>query len=513
MAGDYMNICAMEHFPIVGIGILYKGRHFLQHITAEGKEEKRDSEFDHDTSFLRPTTIKGKAIRFHIPTASGEVTVKAYHIRLSDESLMFFLSTDVDGNPEEWRADMDTLYSGDPDSQMRQMILLGVGGVKLLEILGIKPVLYHFNEGRPIFAIWEIVRKLMEKQDMVFNQAWETARNRICYTNHTLVDAGNPRYELGTVSYWAQSFAKQLGVDTNEILKDGIVDGKFSITDFALKISKKHSAVSKVHGEYCRKRYPQFDWETITNGVYMYRWQDSDYRNPSITDRDVWDQHLLKKRELATTVKNRTGFDYDTNRLVITWARRLAEYKQPKIIFSDLERLKKIIMNPDRPVQILFAGNSHAADPGSKNLIEEVIKLFSTELTGHAIFVPDYNIALANHLTSGSDVWLNTPKGNLEACGTSGMKAISNGVINCTVLDGWTYEVDWDGIGWVLDPENTANSFYDKLENEILPMYFERDEYGLPVEWIKRMRKSIEVAKDYDINVMLEGYKKKLYVL
>ncbi len=222
---------------------------------------------------------------------------------------------------------------------------------------------------------------------------------------------------------------------------------------------------------------------------------------------------MLKKRELAETVKKRTGFDYDYNRLVITWARRLAEYKQPKAIFTDIERLKGIIANAERPVQILYAGNSHTADPGSQNLVEEVIDIFATKLSGHAIFIPNYNISLANHLTSGSDIWLNTPKGNLEACGTSGMKAISNGVLNCTVLDGWTYEADWEGIGWTLNPDKLAQDFYNLLEDEIAPLYYAKEESGLPLQWIERMRHSIQLSKQFSAERMLTEYKKKLYNL
>lgn len=511
LAGDYMGACAMNHFPIVGIGLLYKGKHFSQHISSDGSEQKRDSEFDHDTSFLRPTTIKAKAIRIDIPSPSGNVVAKAYHIRLSDESLMFFLTTDVDGNPPEWRADMSTLYSGDPDSQMRQQVLLGVGGIKLMQMLSIKPCTYHFNEGRPIFAVWEIVSQLMNQKGMSFSQAWDEAKKNIVYTNHTLVAAGNPTYDVSTVSYWADPYAKNMNVDTNELIKDGIKDGKFSITDFALNVSAKHSAVSKVHGEYTKKQYPNYEWESITNGIYLYRWQDSDFRNPSLTDQELWDLHQTRKQELENTVRQRTGFGYDTNKLVISWARRLAAYKQPKAIFEDVNKIKAIISNQDRPVQILFSGNSHAADTGSKELIEEVIQLFASELKGHAIFIPNYNITLANHMVSGSDVWLNTPKGNLEACGTSGMKAVSNGVINCTVLDGWTYEVDWDGVGWTIDPNNVASDFYNLLEKEMAPMYFDRNENGLPLEWIGRMRKSINIGMSFSAKRMLEQYKKKLY--
>lgn len=513
LAGDYLNAAALSHFPVVGIGILYKGKHFIQHITQDGHEEKRDSEFDHDTSFLRPTTTGGKQLTFTLPTPTGDITVKSYHLRLAEEAIIFFLSTDVDQNPLEWKSDMDTLYAGDVDSQLRQQILLGVGGMRLLQKLNIKPTHYHMNEGRPIFLIWELTRQLMNHKGMPFEEAWEQAKTQIVYTNHTLVAAGNPNYHIDAVKYWAAPMALELGrQDPYDIVKPGHTgETDFSITKFAINISSKHNAVSKVHGKYCKKEFPDVKWEVITNGVHMDRWQDSDYRNTSLSDEALWAQHMIKKQELADTVIKRTGIGYDPNRLVISWARRLAEYKQPKAIFEDLDRLEEIVENASIPAQILFAGNSHAADPNSKSLIEEVIHIFSTRLSGHAIFIPNYNISLANHMTSGSDIWLNTPKGNLEACGTSGMKAISNGVLNCTVLDGWTYEVDWEDVGWVLDPDNVASDFYRLLTNEIIPLYYQKNENGLPIGWIERMRKSIAISKNFSAERMLNDYKKKLY--
>jgi alpha-glucan phosphorylase-like protein len=204
-------------------------------------------------------------------------------------------------------------------------------------------------------------------------------------------------------------------------------------------------------------------------------------------------------------------FEYDPSKLVVSWARRLAEYKQPRVIFKDINRLKNILEDPKKPIQLLFAGNSHSADPNAKSIIEEIINIFSNQLSGSAIFIPNYNISLANHLVSGSDVWLNTPKGNREACGTSGMKAASNGVLNCTVLDGWTYEADWEGVGWVLDPKNVSSSFYEALETQIVPLYYNRSENGLPVAWINRMRKSIELSEQFSSDRMFEEYIDKLY--
>ena len=511
LAGDVMNEAALQHFPMVGIGILYKGKDFMQHITGEGKAETRDSEFDHDTSFLRPTTIDGKPILFNLNLESYKVSVKSYHIRLGDKTVSFFLSTDVDGNPPEWVNDMNALYYGDSESQLRQQILLGVGGVKLLNLLNIKPAVFHINEGRPEFIIWEIVKNIMQDEKKTFDKAWKLAKEKIVYTNHTLVTAGNLVYSKSLVEKWASPFAKEMGVETDLLIKDGLTDANtFSTTFFALNISKKHSSVSKVHQKYCKGQWPDYEWIPITNAIHMPRWQDSDFRR-DLNDRDLWDQHLIKKRELMSSVTKRTGIGYDPSRLVITWARRLADYKQPRAIFADVKRLKDLLSNPKYPVQLLFAGNSHTGDPNAKSIIEEIIKIFSTDLAKYAIFVPNYNIALANHLTSGSDIWLNTPKGNLEACGTSGMKASANWVLNCTVLDGWTYEVNWEDAGWVLDPENISESFYNILENKIAPLYYEDRVDGIPVEWLKRMRASIELSKDFTTERVLEEYKKLLY--
>lgn len=512
LAGDVMSEAADRNFPFIGIGILYKGRKFIQHITGKRREEKRDTEFDHDTSFLRQTLKDGKPLTFTLKFGNEKVVVKSYHIRLADKTMLYFLSTDVDGNPPEWISDMDALYRGDTNSQIRQQILLGVGGVRLLNTINIKPEIYHINEGRPGFLIWELAANLMQDEKLSFKKAWQKAKNRIVYTNHTLVAAGNLEYDASSVENWAKHFATNLGVNTNLLIEDGLTKSNtFSITKFAINISSKQSSVSKTHAEHARKEWPNINWVPITNGIHMKRWQDSDFRDTSKRDRQLWDLHITKKRELVGTVLKRTGFEYDPSKLVVSWARRLAEYKQPRMIFKDIERLKQILQNPEKPVQLLFAGNSHSADPNAKSIIEEIIDIFASQLSSSAIFIPNYNISLANHLVSGSDVWLNTPKGNQEACGTSGMKAAANGVLNCTVLDGWTYEANWDGAGWVLDPKRISDSFYNILEKQIAPLYYQRGENGLPNQWIDMMRRSIELSENFSSEKMFEEYINKLY--
>lgn len=512
LAGDLMKEAADQNFPMVGVGILYKGNTFVQHITGEGKEEKRDSQFDHDTSFLRQTTKLGKPLIVELSFWGQTVKVKSYHIRLSDVTTLIFLSTDVDGNPPEWINDMDAVYRGDTESQIRQQLLLGLGGYRVLAELGVKPKIYHINEGRPGFVSWELASNLSKKETISIDDAFARIKENIVYTNHTLVAAGNLEYPSETLKKWASEYVKEQKIEADpwDFVKKGDTKGNFSITKFALEISSIHSAVSQFHGKEAKKSWPDYEWVAVTNGVHMNTWQDSDYRKTN-DDRQLWEIHMARKKELAETVLARTGFGFDYNRIIISWARRLAEYKQPLAIFKDIERFKNVVTNSEKPIQILYAGNSHSADPRAKEIVEKIIEIASTVLSGHLIFIPNYNTTLANHLVSGSDVWLNTPRGNLEACGTSGMKAAANGVLNCTVVDGWTNEVDWVGGGWTLDPENVSESFYKILEYEIVPQYYDCNKDGLPHCWIQMMKQSMKIAENYSTERMLEDYKKLLY--
>ena len=511
LAGDIIKQAADDDREMIGIGILYKGKHFIQHISGEGKEEKRDSQFDHDASFLRPTTASsGKPLILTIEAHGAEIQIKSYHIRLSDNTILIFLSTDVDGNPQEWRDDVNALYSGNQESQVRQQMVLGVGGYKLIERLSLKPQKYHFNEGRPIFLFWELIDDHV-RAGKSFPEAFAAAREQVVYTNHTLVDAANLKYPMDLVKTYANHYAEVAGVSVDEFLECGNDNGTFSITKYALAVSSRHSAVSKLHCELASKQWSDKKWNCITNGIHMPTWQDSDYRKSQLSDHDLWDLHMEKKKELERSVVERTSFGYDYNRLVITWARRLAEYKQPFALFTDIERLKEIVSTEGKEIQILYAGNAHGPDKRIKGIIERIIEIASGELSGHVIFIPNYNISLANHLVSGSDIWLNTPKYGLEASGTSGMKALANGVLNATVADGWAHEVEWQDIGWELQSENIANQIYTLLEGDIINEYYERSPDGIPEKWVQKMRKGIQTAEHFSTKRVLEEYYKYLY--
>ncbi|QQS38412.1 alpha-glucan family phosphorylase [Candidatus Woesebacteria bacterium] len=510
LAGEVISAAADINFPMIGIGLLHKGRKFVQHIDETGYQHDLDSVFDPNTSFLRETTINGKPLIIEI--SCGEtIKVRSYYIRLADHTLLFFLSPNVDGNSEDWRGLLNTIYWGDEDTQIKQNILLGVGGVKLLEALKIKPSFYHLNEGRPAFVVTELIKHLsgVDKKDV--ENSWNLAQQSIVYTNHTLVKAGNVSYDPQKVRHYLELIDVHKQLDINFIIEKGIEQEskRFDMTRFALNASHKVSAVSKAHGKISKKLWPNYNWYAITNGVHLPRWQTHAFRNTSIHDRDLWDNHVRKKADLSKMVLNRTGFKYDHNRLVVTWARRVAGYKQPKAVISDLNRLVKIITRENKAIQLLFAGKVHPGDDQNKLVLQEIIRYMQNELSGYAIFVPDYDISLAKSLVSGSDIWLNTPKPNEEASGTSGMKALSNGVLNMTTVGGWAKEVNWENVGWKLDDNNLSASIYSSLE-EAQDIYYETTG-DYPKTWVERMRKSIELSKNFTADRMLKEYVKYLY--
>jgi starch phosphorylase len=341
------------------------------------------------------------------------------------------------------------------------------------------------------------------------------------YTNHTLVEAGNQSYTTELLKVYGRYYAEKMGISVERLLEPGMEPGtdRFSITRYALNTSHQATAVSQLHYTFCQQQWPQYNWSAITNGVFLPYWQDQRFASEGLTPASeqttlaeaVWQTHLDCKRQLMEYVQRRTGFGYDPDRLVITWSRRMAGYKQMDALFSDVDRLVNIVKQADRPVQILIAGKAHVADVAAKQTIERIVRLMQNELSGHALFIPNLDMELDQMLAKGSDVWLNTPEFGKEACGTSGMKAISNGVLQCTVADGWAAEVDWAGVGWKLDHLHLAESVYDTLEHQVIPLYFSRDDAGIPQQWVEMMQRSIGVAERYSATRMMNEYCQKCY--
>ncbi len=515
LAGDTLLQAADDNFPIAAIGMMYKGRRFIQKIDSQGMQYEEPTPFrlDGSSSFRRVETA-GKPARFTIDVGGEQVWVEAYKQRLGDTVTLYLLTTDVEGNSDYWREIFDEIYWGDDDQQIKERIVFGVGGMKLLDYLKIKPSIVHIQEGRPSFVALPLLQQAKQKLgDVPFEELLNFVKEKTRYTNHTLVASGIHSYDRALVEKYVMPIAADMGLDGTKIIELGLLpDGRFHTTNFALSISKMANSVSTPHGKLAKQEFPSFNWTNVTNGVYMGRWQEADFRNYSLTDTEVWKAHLEKKHSLMREVTARVGFGYDPNWLTISWARRISGYKQLGNIFEDVERLTKIVSDANRPVMLLIAGKAHPGDTAGKELIRHIIELMKGPLSGHALFVHNYDIALAKELVSGSDIWMNTPEFGREASGTSGMKAISNGVLQVTVPDGWAAEVAWEGVGWSLDHTRLTESIYETLE-KVVPLYYQRIAEGVPEEWVKMMRKSISLSEKYSTKRMLGEYKKKLYGL
>lgn len=513
LSGDTIKEAADQNIPFVGIGLLYRGYATVQNITPEGLQTEGNNLFDPVTVGLEHVYIDEMPLFIKVHMTEVDVWVRCWKKTFSENVVLYLLDTETDQNLPNERSITSTLYSGTQDALLKQQLILGIGGVKLLTALGIHPSVYHMNEGRPNFLHWQLIRELMGTHDLSYLEAKKTAEEKTVYTNHTLVAAGNQEYSMDLLKVYSRYYADKMGISVEELLKEGVDENpdSYSVTRAALNTSRIANGVSQYHTELSEQLWPEYNWVNVTNGVHMPTWQSPQIAQTAQSPEQLWQSHLEEKRKLEQYVKQQTGYGYNPEHLVLTWARRLAGYKQFDLLFSDIERLRSLLKNSEKPVQFLFSGKAHQGDSSGKQKLQEIINYMKRELAGHALFIPNYNIEIAQMLTKGSDVWLNTPEMGREACGTSGMKAISNGVLNLTVKDGWTHEVEWNSIGWILDHNNLPVDLYEQLENTIVPLYYERNESGVPSEWVKMMQNSIELSKQFSSKRMLDQYLERLY--
>jgi glucan phosphorylase len=355
----------------------------------------------------------------------------------------------------------------------------------------------------------------MEIHAIDYNSARDLVIQKIVYTNHTLVAAGNQIFSTEMVSEYVDYYAQKMKITAKELLSAGLTadESGFSVTHFALNNSKRANGVSKLHSQLSEEQWPEYHWCNVTNGVHLPTWQDGQIANAS-DDGQLWHRHLELKHQLANFVQTQTGYSYDSNQLVLGWARRMAGYKQLPIIFQDLERLEGILKNHDRPVYLLVSGKVHQGDDNGRKMLQSVIQHMQGKLSGKVLFIPNYNLEIAAHLTRGVDVWLNTPEFGREACGTSGMKALSNGVLPLAVADGWSAEIlPNDCGGWTLDHNRLADSLYELLEQTVVPMYYQQQNVDAASEWINRMKTALSYSNQVSASRMLDEYKEKLYNL
>lgn len=513
LAGDTIQAAADLNLDLTAVGLLYRGKQARQTINEEGKVVEFDRKFDPTQVGLEHTYVDGEPLFVKVYLKDRYLWLRVWKKKFGRSVTLYLLDTDTEQNRQEDRDINDSLYFGDLEKQLKQQIILGVGGIKLLAKLRIRPKTYHINEGRPAFMYWGLIKLLMQTKNLDWHQAKAKAKELIVYTNHTLVAAGNYYLPLDMLSPYAEFYAQEIGISVDELLAPGLADSHrgFSMTGFSLKISSEHSGVSQLHTRISKQIWPDYDWKNITNGVHLDTWQDQRFKQPQLSDLDIWNIHLDNKRKLQEFVKQRTGFGFDDERLIVGWARRLAGYKRLDSLFSDINRLAAILKNSQKPMQLLVSGKAHQEDHQAKERVYRLLQYFSNELSGHALFIPDYDLEVANHLVRGCDVWLNTPERGKEACGTSGMKAVSNGVLHASTSDGWADEVDWSGIGWELSSEDVSRHVYHLLENDIPDLYFERNKQGFNQEWVDMMKASISLAERFSATRMMSEYKDKLY--
>ncbi len=513
LAGDTVKQASDSALPFIGIGLLYRGDKMVQEISPEGEQSEKDFVYDPVAAGLEHVYLQDEPLFVKVHLTVRDVWLRCWKKTFANGVVLYLLDADTDQNEPEERDLTRKLYFGSDEEQLQQQLLLGIGGVKLIKKLGITPAVYHINEGKPAFLHWQLIRSLMDTHKIDYTAARQLAVNCTVYTNHTLVPAGNKFYPADLVKQYADYYASKMNISVDRLLMPGLDEAgsTFSVTDFALNSSRKANGVSEYHSRLSQENWPSYHWVNVTNGVHLPTWQDSEMPKFVAMPDSLWHRHQELKAKTEEFVRSRTGYGYDSRQLVIGWARRLAGYKQLHIIFSDLARLKSILHHAEKPVKLLISGKAHQGDTAGKELLQKVIGYLQNDLAGQALYIPNYDIEIAKHMTSGVDVWLNTPELGKEACGTSGMKAIANGVLQLSVPDGWLAEVDYTAFGWKLDHENTDESIYYLLENEVVPLFYQRDNDGLPAEWIKKMVAAIHKSQHFCTKRMLEEYKNLLY--
>ena len=547
LAGDYLKAASELGIPLVGIGLFYRRGYFQQRLDAD------DRQIEHypltDTSRL-PLELVPMAPVVELADDDGSlvpVRLSVWRVRVGRASL-FLLDTHVEGNPD-W-AVTDTLYGGDRANRLRQEVVLGVGGVRVLRQLGLEPTVFHLNEGHSAFLQLERMRELVAEQGLSPADALEHLRASTVFTTHTPVPAGNEVFDPELVQRTLGGLVERCGLDWEDFVALGKADSSekgFGLTPFALRTSEHANAVSELHGAVSREMWhglwpdrgvDEVPITSITNGVHQRTWLAPELevllgdtapefeRARELPAEDLWAAHRgAKERLLDFVVTTRGARDLDPDVLTIGFARRFATYKRASLLFSRPDRLAALLADPDRPIQVLVAGKAHPADEGGKDVIQLVVD-FAREpaAAGRVVFLEDYEMTLARRLVQGVDLWLNTPRRPFEASGTSGMKAALNGVPNCSILDGWWAEGYSPEVGFAIETlegaaseaeqdEADAEALYAVLEEQVLPAYYDRDEAGLPQRWIALMRESIaELGPRFGTARMVAEYVERLYL-
>ncbi|MFQ5859334.1 MAG: alpha-glucan family phosphorylase [Anaerolineae bacterium] len=578
LSGDHCKAASDLGLPFVGVGFLYPQGYFRQQVNAWGDQEAIYEKLNFTDVPAQPATNRSREqIVVQVDLPGRQVYATVWQIQVGRVPL-FLLDTDVHLNATEDRSLAARLYGGDGEMRIAQEIMLGIGGVRAVRALGIKPTVWHMNEGHSAFVALERIREMVTYEGLTFDEAREAATAGNVFTTHTPVAAGHDAFPFELMEKYFWNYWPQMGLDRDGLMALGyhVMEwgARFSMTKLALKLSSRYNGVSELHGGVSRRMWHEL-WPDravedvpirhITNGVHVRSWLapelarlfdthlgdgwEARLDEPATWDavKDIpnaalWEIHRRQKQMMINYLRQRTRRQrernhasveevaaaeslLDPNALTIGFARRFATYKRATLIFRDIERIKRVMNQPGRPVQIIFAGKAHPADEPGKALIKHIVELSKQPgFKGRVVFIEDYDINIARFLVRGVDLWLNNPRQPLEASGTSGQKAALNGVPNLSVLDGWWPEA-YDGTnGWAIGNERDysnvdeqdaadAESLYSTLENEIIPLFYDRDADEVPHGWLRVIKSSIRTcAPHFSMRRMVKEYVEQMYV-
>lgn len=572
LAGDIIMGASDLDVPLIGISLLYNKGYFKQAFDPSGMQKEEEEKYDKFLNILREVKDEeGKPLIVEIKLLDEVVKIKAWKVEVG-KRICLFLDTDIPENSPNIRALLDYLYPADPEIRLRQEIILGMGGYEVLKKMGIEPKIYHLNEGHSAFVILSRLKDLMQEKGLSYEEAKLYIQETTLFTTHTPLIAGNEHFETKLVEKYIAPEIASLGLTLDHLIKCGCIGGDrtlFWLPVMAIKFSRYVNAVSKLHQDTTKKMWhPLFEnWlleevpiDYVTNGVHwrwlsepfndlLVKYVDPDFRflGPddqaweeilNIPDEEIWEAHKKNKQKLINLlnkhleeelmksefqkVSRKWNFPLKRFNLIIGCARRVTGYKRNNLLLFDKERLLKILQDTDKPILFVFAGKAHPKDLQGKKMIQELIDFRQKyQVEDRFVFLENYDLHTARYLLWGSDVWLNTPYRPMEASGTSGIKASLNGVLNLSVLDGWWVE-GYDGTnGWAVYPKDglppynyfEANQIYSLLEGEVKELFYQRDEEGIPREWVRRMKRALYIAcKHFSINRVLLEYFQKFYL-
>lgn len=579
LAGDYIKEASDSCVPMTAVGFLYRFGYFTQSLSVDGQQiANYEPQNFNQLPIEQVMEENGRPMILEVPYPGRTIYSHVWRVNVGRMKL-YLMDTDFDMNSEFDRVITHQLYGGDWENRIKQEYLLGIGGVLMLKKLGINSQLYHCNEGHAALLNLQRLVDYVQKKHLDFNVALELVRASSLYTVHTPVPAGHDYFDEGLFGKYMGEYPQKLGISWNDLMNMGRenpnTNERFSMSVFALNTCQEANGVSWLHGEVSKKMFAGiwkgYNWQEshvgyVTNGVHMPTWAASEWKEfywqklgPAVfehaddpenwkgifkvKDEEIWNMRCTMKNKFINFVKRdfkqkwlanqgdpsavmKIVDKINPNALIIGFARRFATYKRAHLLFTDLERLSKIVNNENFPVQFVFSGKAHPADGAGQGLIKRIMEISRMpEFLGKIIFLEDYNMIVAKRLVTGVDIWLNTPTRPLEASGTSGEKAEMNGVLNFSVLDGWWYEGYRfnEKAGWALTDKRTytdqaqqdkldAATIYSMLENEIIPLYFAKNSKGYSPEWVQYIKRSIgDIAPHFTMKRMIEDYIHRFY--